>query len=178
MVGPTALAKADIGNIITYVSDELTPVDVELFGSLFVFMQQVSEQVDQLLGPLGLTSRQWLLLGVLDKAFPGYAPTIAEATSVFGTSRQNVKQIALQLERRGWLRLETDTVDGRARRLVLTDKLAVFQDPIVQSDQAAFILAVFGGLTARQRQTFLTLVTTCMGHLAGPADTTGDEALP
>ncbi len=161
------------------MSDELTDVDVELFGSLFAFMQQVTALVDERLDGFGLTSRQWLLLGLLDKAFPGYAPTLSEATAVFGTSRQNVKQIALQLERGGWLRMDPDPVDRRVRRLVLTDKLAVFHDPVVQADQAAFILAVFGGLTPRQRRTFLTLVTTCMSRLAAnPADATSDEVLP
>jgi hypothetical protein len=62
---------------------------------------------------------------------------------------------------------------------VLTDRLDEFHDPVVQADQAAFILDVFGGLTPRQRRTFLTLVTTCMSHLsANPADATSDEALP
>lgn len=162
------------------MADELTDVDVELFGSLFAFMQQVTALVDERLDEFGLTSRQWLLLGLLEKAFPGYAPTLSEATAVFGTSRQNVKQIALQLERGGWLRLDPDPVDGRVRRLVLTDQLAVFHDPVVQADQTAFILDVFGGLTQRQRRTFLTLVTTCMSHLAeNLADaTTSDEGLP
>jgi DNA-binding MarR family transcriptional regulator len=166
--------------MVAFMVDELTDVDVELFGSLIAFTQQVTALVDERLDGFGLTSRQWLLLGLLEKAFPGSAPTLSEATAVFGTSRQNVKQIALQLERSGWLRMDPDPVDGRVRRLVLTDKLAVFHDPVVQADQAAFILDVFGGLTPRQRRTFLTLVATCMSHLAeNLADaTTSDEVLP
>lgn len=162
-----------IGNIVTYVSDDLSATDVELFGSLFVFMQQVTQRVDQWLGFLGLTSRQWLLLGVIDKAFPGRAPTISEVTEVFGTSRQNVKQVAVQLARRGWLRLEKDPADARATRLVLTDRLAVFADPAVQADRARFILGVFGGLSQRERQSFLDLVTRCRMHLLSVPTTVG-----
>lgn len=150
------------------MGDDLSDTDVELFGSLFVLMQQLTLRVEERLAPFGLTSRQWLLLGVIEKAFPGYAPTISEATAAFGTSRQNVKQVALQLARRGWLRLEPDRADARVLRLVLTDQLAVFNEPGVRTDQAAFILNVFGGLTQRDRRTFLDLVTRCIKNLSLP----------
>lgn len=155
------------------MGDHLSDTDVELFGSLFVLMQQLTSRVEERLASFGLTSRQWLLLGVIEKAFPGYAPTISEATATFGTSRQNVKQVALQLERRGWLRLEPDPADARVLRLVLTEQLAVFHDPIVEADQAAFILAVFGGLTHHERRAFLDLVTKCLTHLSSPLTGSG-----
>lgn len=147
------------------MADELTPTDVELFGSLFVFLQRLTLRVEERLVRFGLTSRQWLLLGVLETSFRGYAPKISEVTATFGTTRQNVKQVALQLERHGWLRLERDPVDRRIVRLVLTDRVAEFHDPAVRADQAAFILAVFGGLTPEERRAFLDMVTTCMARL-------------
>jgi DNA-binding MarR family transcriptional regulator len=150
------------------MSDGLSETDVELFGSLFVFMQQLAQRVDEWLESFGLTSRQWLLLGVLEKAFPGYAPTLSETAAVFGTSRQNVKQVALQLERRGWLRLERDPTDARALRLVLTDRVAVFHDPVVRDEQAAFILDVFDDLSRRERRAFLDMVTRCSTRLSSP----------
>lgn len=116
-----------------------------------MFTQQLMSRADEYLESFGSTTRQWLLLAVLDKRFPGSAPSISEATAVFGTSRQNVKQVALRLERRGWLRVEPDPVDRRMLRLVLTDKRAVFDDPAVRVDQAAVILSVFGGLTPGER---------------------------
>lgn len=146
----------------------MTGTDVELFGSVFVWMQQLTVAVDERLKDFGLTSRQWLLLGVLDRAFSGYAPTISEATTVFGTSRQNVKQVALQLERKGWLRLVPDPSDGRVLRLELTDRLAVFQDPDVQADHAAFVLGVFGGLSQRERKSLLQMVSKCIACLSSP----------
>jgi DNA-binding MarR family transcriptional regulator len=148
------------------MAERMSDTDIQLFGSMMVFSQQLMSRADEYLAPFGLTSRQWLLLAVLDKRFPGSAPTISEATEVFGTSRQNVKQVALQLERRGWLRVEPDPVDRRMLRLVLTDKRALLDDPAVQADQAAFILSVFGGLTPHERRTLLNMVTTCMagGH--------------
>jgi DNA-binding MarR family transcriptional regulator len=155
-------------NNVAYMAEELSDTDIELFGSVFVFMQQLTFRAEEHLRPLGLTSRQWLLLGVIGKAFPGRAPTISETAAVFGTSRQNVKQVASQLERGGWLRLETDPADRRAIRLVLTDQLAVFDDPAVQADQAAFVLAVFGGLTQCERRSLLDMVTRCSSRLSSP----------
>jgi len=113
------------------------------------------------------------MLAVLDKRFQGTAPSISEATAVSGTSRQNVKQVALQLERRGWLRVEPDPVNRRMLRLVLTHKRAVFGDPAVQADQAAFVLSVSGGLTSDERLTLLNMVTTC---IAGPSSTATTSA--
>ncbi len=153
------------GNIVTYMTAALTDTDVELFGSLFVFMQRLTLRVEERLATFELTSRQWLLLGVLETGFPGYAPKISEVAATYGTTRQNVKQVALQLERGGWLRLERDPVDRRIVRLVLTDRVAEFHDPAVQADQAAFILGVFGGLTPHQRRAFLDMVTTCTARL-------------
>lgn len=161
------------------MTDALTETDIELFGALFVLMEQITLAVEHRLEPFGLTSRQWLLLGVLDRAFAGRAPTISEATAVFGTSRQNVKQVALQLERKGWLRLERDLTDRRMLRLALTDRLSVFRDPQVQADQAAFILTVFGGLSSNERRRLLSMVTRCMAGLssvmAEPSDDEGSS---
>jgi DNA-binding MarR family transcriptional regulator len=151
-------------------AEGLSETDVQLFGSILMFTQQLVSRADEYLEQFGLTTRQWLLLAVLDKQFAGFAPSISEATAVFGTSRQNVKQVALQLERRGWLRVEPDPVDRRMLRLVLTDKRAVFDDPAVQADQAAFILSVFGGLTSGERRALLNMVTTCIAGLSSTVD--------
>jgi DNA-binding MarR family transcriptional regulator len=159
------------------MGDDLSSTEVELFGSLFVFMQVLTLRVEERLAPFGLTSRQWLLLGVIEKAFPGHAPTISEATAAFGTSRQNVKQVAVQLERRGWLRLEPDPADARVLRLALTEQLAVFQEAGVQADQAGFILDVFEGLTPRERRTLLDLVTRCITNLSSPTSESGPRAI-
>lgn len=148
------------------MAEGLSETDIELFGSILVFTQQLMSRADDYLEPLGLTTRQWLLLALLDKRFPGSAPSISEATAAFGTSRQNVKQVALQLERRGWLRVEPDPVDRRILRLVLTDKRAVFDDPAAQADQADFIRSVFGGLAPGDRRSLLNMVTTCIAGLS------------
>lgn len=144
---------------------EEAAVEADLFGSLFVLMQNLTHRADAELVRFGLTSRQWLLLAVLTKAFPGTSPTLSDAAAAYGTSRQNVKQIAVQLAQRGWLRLEADASDGRATRLVLTDKVDVFADPEVVEQQAAFLGEVFSALSPRERSALRNLIVRCLSHL-------------
>jgi DNA-binding MarR family transcriptional regulator len=66
--------------------------------------------------------------------------------------------------------MEPDPVDRRMLRLVLTDKLAAFDDAAAQADQAAFILSVFGGLAPGERRSLLDMVATCNAGLSSMAD--------
>lgn len=139
----------------------------DLFGGLFVLSQHLTRRADEALAPLDLTSRQWLLLAVLVRGFPGHAPTLSEAAVAYGTSRQNVKQVALQLAARGFLTLSTDGNDRRATRLVLTEQVPSFEDQFGAHEQQAFLTDAFGGLTDDQVATMADLVTRCIAHLAG-----------
>ncbi len=118
----------------------------ELFGSLLVLVQHLSRRVDEALKPLGLTSRQWLLLAVMERWFPEQDPTLTEAAARYGSSRQNVKQVALGLERRGYLRLVPDRHDRRATRIELTDKVAILDAPDARAQRMEVLDAVFAGL--------------------------------
>ena len=77
--------------------DELA-ARAEIFGSVFLIAQHLTKRADRELADLGLTTRQWLLLAVLKKTFPGVSPTLSEAAEAYGSSRQNIKQMALALE--------------------------------------------------------------------------------
>jgi len=136
----------------------LGEIRAELFGSVFFLAQHLARRTDAALRPLGLTTKQWLLLIVLVKRFPGHAPTLSEAAVVYGTSRQNVKQIALQLHKLGYLRLEPDPVDRRAQRLVLTERMAVFQEVREVRRENLYMAELFAGFAPREVQTLATLV--------------------
>jgi DNA-binding MarR family transcriptional regulator len=144
-----------------------TDYRAELFGSLFVLGQHLTRRADEALAPLDLTSRQWLLLAVLTRGFPGRAPTLSEAATAYGTSRQNVKQVALQLAARGYLTLTADGTDRRATRLVLTDEVASFDARFGAREQQEFLADAFGGLTAEQVSVMADLAGRCIAHLAG-----------
>jgi DNA-binding MarR family transcriptional regulator len=120
----------------------------ELFGSVFVLVQHLGRRMDQALAPFGVTTRQWLLLAVLQQAFPGLQPTLSEAAARYGSSRQNVKQIALALRDAGFLELVPDPADARVTRLRVTDRVRLFDEPAAVAAATRFLDAIYAGLTA------------------------------
>jgi Transcriptional regulators len=76
---------------------------------------------DQYLGREGITTKQWFLTAMISQ-FGDKAPTLSEVGELMGSSRQNVKQLALKLEEKGFLTIEKDEQDSRALRLRLTEK--------------------------------------------------------
>lgn len=139
-------------------------VRAELFGTVFVLVQNLSRRVDVALRPLGLTSRQWLLLAVLRRAFPDRSPSLTEAATAYGSSRQNVKRIAEQLARRGYLRLVADPSDRRPTRLELTDRVRVLDSNEVS--QAEFLLQSMSGLDDDQLEQLRDLALTWLRALS------------
>ena len=118
----------------------------ELFATIFVLSQLLSRLGDDVLEPMDLTTKQWLLLAVIAKAFPGREPTLSEVAAIYGSSRQNVKQIALQLVARGWVRMVDDPDDRRAVRLQLTRKLQLFDSPAHKAREQALFDRIFGDM--------------------------------
>ena len=49
------------------------------------------------------------------------APTLKELSDILGSSHQNVKQILLKLEKKGFIQFQQDETDKRKQRIVLTD---------------------------------------------------------
>jgi DNA-binding MarR family transcriptional regulator len=150
----------------------------ELFGSVFVLVQNLSRRVDVALEPLGLTSRQWLLLAVLQRSFPDRAPSLTEAAAAYGSSRQNVKRIAEQLARRGYLRMVADPADRRPTRLQLTDRASRFDDP---QAQAQFLGDTMGALGDDQLVQLHDLTSAWLGSLTaigGPGASVGSVSSP
>ena len=54
------------------------------------------------------------------------APTIKELSEVLGSSHQNVKQILLKLEKKNFVRFQSDEADKRKQRIVLTKECREF----------------------------------------------------
>ncbi|WP_448061188.1 MarR family winged helix-turn-helix transcriptional regulator [Cellulomonas hominis] len=132
--------------------------EAELFGMLFLLSQHISRGADEALARHGLTGRQWLLLVVLTRAFPTETPTLSQAAEVYGTSRQNVKQIALQLQARGFVELRPDPSDGRITRLGLTPKIAELDAPEALTTQRELLHRTFAMLPDEQLATLRALV--------------------
>ncbi len=116
------------------------------FATVFLVAHHLDRLGDVVLAPLGLTTKQWLLLAVLARGFEGRAPSLSEAAALYGSSRQNVKAIARSLAARGYLRLAPDPGDRRVLRLLVTPKTSVFAGPGWAAREEAFFAFAFGSL--------------------------------
>lgn len=102
------------------------------FALLVDLGTKVQILADRDLAPSGITTRQWFLCLVLDQA--GESLSLKETAARMGTSHQNAKQLALKLEKKGFLRIEKDPSDTRALRLSLTESCVSFWSERSQRD--------------------------------------------
>jgi DNA-binding MarR family transcriptional regulator len=142
-----------MGNRLRIVTTDTPAMDPDeeraasdAFARAFVVVGHLTRLADARLADWDLTTRQWLLLAVLAQGFPGRAPSLSEAAAAYGTSRQNVKQIAIGLESRGFVHLVPDGSDGRMTRLVLTDRIRIFDEPEGLARGRDLLASAFDGL--------------------------------
>ncbi|HML48047.1 MAG TPA: MarR family transcriptional regulator [Clostridia bacterium] len=92
-----------------------------IFGTIFVLsnkLQLLGDQMDR-----RLSAKQWLLLAGILKSGSA-APTVGELAALIGSSRQNVKKMALILEKAGFVTLQKDPGDARMLRISPTQTCA------------------------------------------------------
>ncbi|MFZ5989330.1 MAG: MarR family winged helix-turn-helix transcriptional regulator [Bacillota bacterium] len=116
-----------------------------IFGSLFLLANKLQVIGDQYLGRDGMTTKQWFL-SVMISQFHDGPPTLSEVAELMGTSRQNVKQLALKLEEKQFLKIEKDEQDARAIRLKLTEKSQAFWEKRQDQDDR-FIMELFKNIS-------------------------------
>ncbi len=90
-----------------------------ILGSYFIIANKLQNYGDLYLRGMNLTTKQWLLLAVLEKDFEEKEkyPGIGELANSLGTSHQNVKQITNKLEKKGLVKLFKDEEDKRILRV-------------------------------------------------------------
>ena len=76
--------------------------------------------LDAVLKPDGLTAKQWMLLVSIESLGPE-APTLGQTARRYGASHQAVRDVAVRLERRGFLELRRDAHDRRSRMDILCE---------------------------------------------------------
>ena len=76
------------------------------------------------------------------------APTINELSDVMGSSHQNVKQILLRLEKKGFVSTIVDKKDKRKQRIIVTDAARTFLEENDNSgQQSQYIIGrIFEGI--------------------------------
>ena len=85
-------------------------------------------------------------------------PTINELAEIMGSSHQNVKQILLKLEKKGFVQMITDDNDRRKQRIVVTEKCNEFCE---SNDQESHIYMnrTFEGISQEQIAVTIQTIT-------------------
>jgi DNA-binding MarR family transcriptional regulator len=91
-----------------------------IFSAIFIEANKLQTAFDRNNGDV--SSKQWLLLAIAS-SFPE-PPTLTSVGELMGCSRQNVKKIAVILEKKGYLILNNDLKDKRSLRIEITEKYA------------------------------------------------------
>ena len=93
------------------------------------------------------------------------APTIRELSEVLGSSHQNVKQILLKLESKGFVEFREDESDKRKQRIVLTKKCMKFCEK--NNEMSMKVMAkMFEGIPEKDLKTTIKTITKIEKNLA------------
>ena len=88
------------------------------------------------------------------------APTINELSEVMGSSHQNVKQILLRLEKKGFISTVIDEKDKRKQRIVVTDAARAFvEENDNNGQQSGYIIGqIFDGINEKELMTTIQTI--------------------
>jgi len=121
------------------------PETFEIFGKIFFLSNRLEYIGDKYLREDGLTTKQWQLIAVTEKYFT-YPPSVTEVADALSTTHQNIKQIALKLQEKGFISIDKDENDKRILRLKLTEKNRKYWES-KSNEEIAFISPLFDGMT-------------------------------
>ena len=134
-----------------------------VFGSVLVIANRMDTLLERELKEYAITTKQWLLIVVLDNSFDN-PPTIKEVAKEMGSSHQNVKQVALKLEQKGLLILEKDKRDTRATRLKLTENSYEFWK-MIKEEGSVFTQTLFKDIDKDDLQIARKVIQTMLLHI-------------
>ncbi|MBS7267177.1 MAG: MarR family transcriptional regulator [Treponema sp.] len=84
-------------------------------------------------------------------------PTVKELAEIMGSSHQNVKQILLKLEKKGFVSISVDEQDKRKQRIELTDYCQEFCEKNDEMSKA-LLKRMFSGVSEEQLQTTIQTI--------------------
>ena len=96
-------------------------------------------------------------------------PTINELSDVMGSSHQNVKQILLKLEKKGFIAFITDDKDKRKQRILVTDRCRDFlEENDNNGKQSQYIIGrIFDGVSEKELNTTIKTIMRMERNLSG-----------
>lgn len=115
-----------------------------LFGTLLIIGNRLQALGDNLYEEI--TAKQWFVLCMLD-VFGEEHPTLKELSEAMGSSHQNVKQLVLKLESKGYVTLEADAADKRKMRIATTSQMKIFEQKY-GAKQHQFMKQIFSNMNS------------------------------
>lgn len=97
-----------------------------IFANLFVMQNKLQTACDKL--DPELTMKQWLLLALAESI--DETVTLTKLGELMGCSRQNVKKLAIALEKKGFVQIEKNEKDSRATCLLTMDKVEEYSERV------------------------------------------------
>src|SRR5262245_37231728 len=98
-----------------------------IHNRLFFRLFQVGNTLDrQSIKELGITTVQWSVLGALSRPQVAEGMSFSDLAEYLWVSRQNLDSVLKRLEREHHVQRIADTVDRRAKKVVLMDKGRAF----------------------------------------------------
>ena len=123
---------------------KLPPYDEDhlFFGMLFMISNRLQVIGDHFFEEI--TTKQWFVLVVLE-IFGEEYPTFNELAEGVGSSHQNVKQLVVKLEEKGFVRILKDPLDRRKSRIALTLKMKSIVEKYREKEEQ-FLNGLFAGI--------------------------------
>ncbi len=132
--------------------------EMEQYILVFIFLiqQRWGYIINKKLADDNITTKQWLMMIVIENAFD-HDPSMQEVADALSTTHQNVKQLAVRLEARGFLRIERDSENRRILRLRTTEECRNYWEKRTPED-AKSIISLFEGLKDGEVQSLFEII--------------------
>ncbi len=124
---------------------------------LFLIQQRWSYVIGKELAEDQITTKQWLMMIVISNAF-NHAPSMQEVADALSITHQNVKQLAVRLEDRGFLKIERDPDNRRILRLKVTEECRKYWEKRTPEDIKS-ITALFNGLDDEEMKNLFKIMS-------------------
>ena len=129
------------------------PPSYYLLGLLSAFENRFQAMADRDMGEISW--KQFFAIICIDKCKE--PPTLNELSEILGSSHQNVKQILLKLEKKGFIVFEPDKKDKRKQRIKLTDYCRKFCEK--NDDMSRAIMGkMFAGVSEKEINTTIQTI--------------------
>ncbi len=128
------------------LKQQIERLDMEKYILVFIFLiqQRWGYIINKTLEEDKITTKQWLMMIIIENAF-NHDPSMQEVADALSTSHQNVKQLAVRLEARGFMKIERDPDNRRILRLRTTEECRNYWENRAPEDIKS-IIALFEGL--------------------------------